>query len=94
MYRFFKNGLARSICSATSYPLPAWPVPEPRGSWWRYVIDNATDNLSLQVGDHEVSREVLAKVAGQGLRYRASRLSRAQARAGACARSGESLCRP
>ncbi|MCX4244049.1 DNA topoisomerase (ATP-hydrolyzing) subunit B [Paraliomyxa miuraensis] len=36
----------------------------------RYVIDNAIDNLSLVVGGHEVSREVLAKVAGQGLRFR------------------------
>ncbi|MEM9453019.1 MAG: DNA topoisomerase (ATP-hydrolyzing) subunit B [Myxococcota bacterium] len=36
----------------------------------RYVIDNAIDNLSLLVGEHEVSREVLAKIASQGLRYR------------------------
>jgi len=36
----------------------------------RYVIDNAIDNLSLTVGEHEVSREVLAKIAGLGLRYR------------------------
>jgi len=36
----------------------------------RYVIDNAIDNLSLVVGEHEVSREVLAKIAKQGLRYR------------------------
>jgi DNA gyrase subunit B len=36
----------------------------------RYVVDNAIDNLSLEVGGHEVSREVLAKIAEQGLRYR------------------------
>ena len=36
----------------------------------RYVVDNAIDNLSLVVGGHEVSRDVMAKIAGQGLRYR------------------------
>jgi DNA gyrase subunit B len=36
----------------------------------RYVVDNAIDNLSLEVSGHEVSREVLAKIAGHGLRYR------------------------
>ncbi len=36
----------------------------------RYVVDHAIDNLSLKVGEHEVSRDVLAKVAGQSLRYR------------------------
>ncbi|MCA9649093.1 MAG: DNA topoisomerase (ATP-hydrolyzing) subunit B [Myxococcales bacterium] len=36
----------------------------------RHVVDNAIDNLSLVVEGHEVTREVLAKVAGHGLRYR------------------------
>ncbi|MEX1366060.1 MAG: DNA topoisomerase (ATP-hydrolyzing) subunit B [Nannocystaceae bacterium] len=36
----------------------------------RHVVDNAIDNLSLHVDGHEVTREVLAKVAGHGLRYR------------------------
>ncbi|MCH9684556.1 MAG: DNA topoisomerase (ATP-hydrolyzing) subunit B [Deltaproteobacteria bacterium] len=36
----------------------------------RHVIENAIDNLSLVVGEHEVSRDVLAKVARAGLRYR------------------------
>jgi DNA gyrase subunit B len=36
----------------------------------RYVIENAIDNLSLEVSGHEVSRDVLAKIAEQGLRYR------------------------
>ncbi len=36
----------------------------------RYVVDNAIDNLSLEVAGHEVSREVLAKIAEKGLRYR------------------------
>jgi DNA gyrase subunit B len=37
----------------------------------RYVIDISIDNLSLAVGDHEVSQEVLAEVASRGLRYKA-----------------------
>jgi len=36
----------------------------------RYVIDNAVENLTLQVGEHAVSRHVLAEVARRGLRYR------------------------
>ncbi|MEM7155701.1 MAG: DNA topoisomerase (ATP-hydrolyzing) subunit B [Myxococcota bacterium] len=36
----------------------------------RHVVDNAIDNLTLVVDGHEVSRDVLAKVAGHGLRYR------------------------
>ncbi len=36
----------------------------------RHVIENAIDNLSLAVDGHEVSRDVLAKVATAGLRYR------------------------
>jgi len=36
-----------------------------------YVINIAIENLSLTVGDHEVSREVLAELAGRGLRYKA-----------------------
>ncbi len=37
----------------------------------RYVIDNAIENLELAVGEHHVSREVLAELATRGLRYRA-----------------------
>jgi DNA gyrase subunit B len=36
----------------------------------RYVIDHAIENLELRIGDHEVSREVLAEIAGRALRYR------------------------
>jgi DNA gyrase subunit B len=36
-----------------------------------YVIDNAIDDVTLEIGDHEVSREVLAELARRGLRYRA-----------------------
>jgi DNA gyrase subunit B len=36
----------------------------------RYVIDIAIENLELSVGDHDVSREVLAELAGRGLRYK------------------------
>jgi DNA gyrase subunit B len=36
----------------------------------RYVTENAIDNLSLEVSGHEVSRDVLAKIADRGLRYR------------------------
>ncbi len=36
----------------------------------RYVVDNAIDNLSLEVAGHEVSRDVLAKIAEHGLSYR------------------------
>jgi len=36
-----------------------------------YVIDNAIDDVVLEIGDHEVSREVLAELARRGLRYRA-----------------------
>ena len=35
-----------------------------------YVIDNAIENLSLQVGGVEVSRDVMAKLARRGLQYR------------------------
>lgn len=35
-----------------------------------YVIDNAIGNLTLRIADHEVSRDVLAKVARSGQRYR------------------------
>jgi len=37
----------------------------------RYVIDIAIDNLSLSVGDHEVSQDVLVQLATRGLRYKA-----------------------
>ncbi|MBC8069322.1 MAG: DNA topoisomerase (ATP-hydrolyzing) subunit B [Deltaproteobacteria bacterium] len=36
----------------------------------RYVIDNAIENMELSIGEHEVSREVLAELAGRALRYR------------------------
>jgi DNA gyrase subunit B len=36
----------------------------------RYVIDNAIDSLEMSVGGHDVSHDVLRKVAQQGLRYR------------------------
>ncbi len=36
-----------------------------------YVINIAIENLSLSVGEHEVSQEVLAELAGRGLRYKA-----------------------
>ncbi len=36
----------------------------------RFVIDNAIENLELSVGGHDVSREVLAELAGRALRYR------------------------
>jgi DNA gyrase subunit B len=36
----------------------------------RYVIDHAIENLELRIGDNEVSREVLAEIAGRALRYR------------------------
>ena len=37
----------------------------------RYVINIAIENLSLSVGEHEVSQEVLAELATRGLRYKA-----------------------
>ncbi|MEZ4428874.1 MAG: DNA gyrase subunit B, partial [Nannocystaceae bacterium] len=36
----------------------------------RHVIRNALDGISLQIGDHEVSSEVLSELARRGLRYR------------------------
>jgi len=36
----------------------------------RYVIDHAIENLELRIGEHDVSREVLAEIAGRALRYR------------------------
>ena len=35
-----------------------------------YVIDNAIDDVTLEIGEHAVSREVLAEIARRGLRYR------------------------
>ena len=36
-----------------------------------YVIDNAIDDVTLEIGEHTVTREVLAEIARRGLRYRA-----------------------
>ncbi len=36
----------------------------------RFVIDNAIENVELEIGGHTVSRDVLAEIASRGLRYR------------------------
>jgi len=40
------------------------------GALDRYVIDNAIESLELSIGEHAVSREVFAELAGRALRYR------------------------
>ncbi len=40
------------------------------GALDRYVIDNSIESLELSIGEHDVSREVFAEIAGRALRYR------------------------
>jgi DNA gyrase subunit B len=40
------------------------------GALDRYVIDNSIESLELSIGEHAVSREVFAEIAGKALRYR------------------------